>query len=446
MAETAPCTWEEWPFGELVTRLVNGGTPPTEVAVYWQGHTPWITGADFTPSGLSGFRRFVSEGAVRQTATNVIAKGELLLVTRTGVGKLAIAPCDVAISQDITGVYPNREKVTVEYLYYRMRQGVEELKKLNQGTSINGIIRDDLVKYRIALPPVSQQKRIAEILSTVDEAIEQTEELIAKTQHIKAGLMNDLFGRGVNANGQLRPPREVAPQLYKESPLGWIPREWGAAKFAELLCSGAIAEIQDGNHGELHPKREDFVPEGIPFLMARDIAGGLIDLDGCYRITAEQYRSLRIGFSIPGDVLLSHKGTIGETAIVPDNLPSAMLTPQVTYYRVKPDGPLQRYFLLAWMRSPAFQSRMKSLAAQSTRDYVGITAQKSLLGAVIPSRTEQKQIVSIVEAIERKLGAERVSLRNFTQLKSGLMQDLLTGRVQVCCSPRIDDERTTASV
>ena len=180
MRSPVPSPWEELSLGDLVTRLVNGGTPPTSVAAYWQGSTPWITGADFTPSGLSEFRRFVSDEAVRETATNVIAKGELLLVTRTGVGKLAI-------SQDITGVYPDRQRVAVEFLYHRMRQGVEDLKKLNQGTSINGIVRNDLVSYRIALPPL--QQRIAEILSTVDEAIEQTESLIAKTQQIKAGLM-----------------------------------------------------------------------------------------------------------------------------------------------------------------------------------------------------------------------------------------------------------------
>ena len=71
-----------------------------------------------------------------------------------------------------------------------------------------------------------QQRRIAEILSTVDEAIEQTEALIAKYQQIKAGLMHDLFTRGVTPDGHLRPTRTQAPHLYKESPLGWIPKEW----------------------------------------------------------------------------------------------------------------------------------------------------------------------------------------------------------------------------
>ena len=186
-------SWLSTNFGAISKHFVNGGTPPTEVDSYWNGSIPWITGADFTPVGIEEFRRFVSMEAVRNTSTNVIDKGNLLVVTRTGVGKLAIAQCDVAISQDITGVYPDLGQVDTQFLFHRMRCGVEDLKKLNQGTSINGIIRDDLVKYPIELPPIEQQQRIAEILSTVDEAIEQSGDFLAKTQQIKAGLMHDLL-------------------------------------------------------------------------------------------------------------------------------------------------------------------------------------------------------------------------------------------------------------
>ena len=152
------CTADPWTLttlGAIAERLVSGGTPPTENQGFWAGSMPWITGADFTHSGLAEFRRFVSEEAIERTATSVIDKGALLVVTRTGVGKLAIAPCDIAISQDITGVYPDQSQVDVEFLYHRMRQGVEDLRKLIQGTSINGIVRKDLSNYPLDLPPLT---------------------------------------------------------------------------------------------------------------------------------------------------------------------------------------------------------------------------------------------------------------------------------------------------
>src|SRR5262249_32271080 len=134
----------------------------------------------------------------------------------------------------------------------------------------------ELGRLVLPRPQISQQIRIAEILSTVDEAIEQTEALIAKTRQIKAGLSPDLFSRGLTSAGNLRPTPTKAPNLYRETQLGWIPKEWDCLTFERLLTDAVVAEIQDGNHGELHPKRDDFVPEGIPFLMAKDLSPGEI--------------------------------------------------------------------------------------------------------------------------------------------------------------------------
>ncbi len=245
MSDAIQHGWRRTNLGALAKRLVNGGTPPTDEVRFWQGKLPWITGADFTDSGIGEIRRFVSEGAINQTATNLIERGQLLIVTRTGVGKLAIAPTDIAISQDITGFYIDRVQATPEFLYHRLKLGLEDLKKLNQGTSINGITRRDLVSYPLDLPSLPQQRRIAEILTTMDEVIEATEKLVEKHQQIKAGLMNDLFTRGLWTRpelargdhkglscaatakvGQLRPTSEDAPGIYQESPLGLIPRAW----------------------------------------------------------------------------------------------------------------------------------------------------------------------------------------------------------------------------
>ncbi len=79
-----------------------------------------------------------------------------------------------------------------------------------------------------------QNKAIASILSSIDRAIASTEALIEKYQHIKAGLMHDLFTRGIGADGKLRPPREQAPELYRESAIGWIPKEWKIRESSEL--------------------------------------------------------------------------------------------------------------------------------------------------------------------------------------------------------------------
>ncbi len=166
----------------------------------------------------------------------------------------------------------------------------------------------------------------------------------------------------------------------------------------ELERRGAILAIQDGNHGEKHPVEKDYVEQGIPFLMASDIKDGSVDLVNCKFISKEQADSLRIGFARRGDVLLTHKGTVGSVAILPEVENYVMLTPQVTYYRVNDQMLSNRYLRYAF-EEPVFQSRLSARSVQSTRPYIGITAQREL-EVVWHERAEQEKIVSIISAYD----------------------------------------------
>jgi type I restriction enzyme, S subunit len=177
------------------------------------------------------------------------------------------------------------------------------------------------------------------------------------------------------------------------------PSGYPLRSLGSMLGSGDIVEIQDGNHGEKHPTSKDYVECGIPFLMASDITeDGRPNLVNCKFIPKELGDSLRIGFARRDDVLLTHKGTIGRVAIVPDVADYVMLTPQVTYYRVQRNRLCNRFLAFAF-RHPDFQQRMVALSAQSTRPYIGITAQRQL-EAFCPSLHTQRKIASILSAYD----------------------------------------------
>lgn len=380
--------WSTVPLGQIAKKLVNGGTPPTDVDRYWNGTIPWITGADFTASGIGEFRRFVSEEAVRQTSTNVIQQGQLLLVTRTGVGKLALAPCDIAISQDITGLYVDEEQVDPAFLYHRMRQGVEDLKKLNQGTSINGIIRSDLVAYSVELPSLPHQRHIAEILLTIDETIEQTETLIAKMQLVKAGLMHDLFTRGVTTDGHLRPIREQAPDLYKESPLGWIPKEWDTATTGNL-CTSIVP-------GRNKPEHDGGV---FPWITITDLTGAKIteSRDGL-SVSAKSLKSAS-GRTVPaGCVIMSCVGEFGVVAIAGCEL---VINQQL--HSFVPNGRLLPEWLMYSLKLQA--PYMERISTQTTIKYLNKAGCESVL-ITVPPLEEQRLILSRIESIEEITNSE----------------------------------------
>lgn len=184
--------------------------------------------------------------------------------------------------------------------------------------------------------------------------------------------------------------------------------KWQTFTVDQLIDFGILYRPIDGNHGSIHPKTSDFVESGIPFVMASDLKDGQVDLDGCSFISEQQARRLAKGFSLPGDVLLSHKATIGRTAVVQQNkYPFIMLTPQVTYYRVKDREKLRPRFLKYYFDSAPFKEILDAWAgAGSTRAYLGITEQRKL-PVPLPPPSVQASIESVIGPLEDKIDLNR---------------------------------------
>ena len=218
-----PVDWEVVQIKDISKIFFNGGTPDTTNKDYWDGNIPWVTGADFENQKVGNIRCYITSEGVKNRATNVISKGNLLVVTRTGVGKLAIAPFDIAISRDITGVILDQEKALTNYLYWYLNDSKNRLKALIQRTSINGLLRADLESFFVSLPPISEQKKIADILSTVDDVIHKTTQIIEKTKELKNGLRQRLLTRG------------IGHKKLKKTEIGQIPVDWEVVKLGDTV-------------------------------------------------------------------------------------------------------------------------------------------------------------------------------------------------------------------
>ncbi len=175
----------------------------------------------------------------------------------------------------------------------------------------------------------------------------------------------------------------------------------------DLVTEGVLAKPIDGNHGSIHPKSGDFLKKGVPFIMASDLDSRRIIYENCVFISPKKRSSLRKGFAKPGDVLLTHKATIGQTALVDNQYDELVLTPQVTYYRVLNQKVMNNEYLLYYFRSKPFQDLLKSWASDgSTRAYLGITAQIKLPIA-LPSIDQQNFIAKTLGAIDEKIELNR---------------------------------------
>jgi type I restriction enzyme S subunit len=197
--------------------------------------------------------------------------------------------------------------------------------------------------------------------------------------------------------------------------VGHVPGHWQVTKLGQLIDEGVVEKIQDGNHGESHPVESDYVPSGIPFVMSGAIRDGKVDLQQCKYLSQDHARSLRVGHARKGDVLLTHKGNqLGRVAIL-DNADWAVLTPQVTYYRIAKQDVLDSHFLQYYFQSPTFQYQFTRDAEQSTRPFVSISAQRNLF-VVIPPIAEQRAIAHVLLAMDEKNESNRQMNRTLVAL------------------------------
>jgi len=201
--------------------------------------------------------------------------------------------------------------------------------------------------------------------------------------------------------------------------------EWEENSINNLVDKNILCKPLDGNHGNIHPKSSDFVKIGIPFVMANDIKNGQINLENSHKITKKQADSLQKGFSYMDDVLLTHKGSIGQTAIVPKlDTEYIMLTPQVTYYRVKDRNKFSNKFLLHVFQSSNFQKMLDSFSGGGTRAYVGITEQRNLKINYPLLLEEQQKIAECLSSLDALILAQSTKVKALKVHKKALMQQL----------------------
>ena len=159
----ASMKWSMVELGDVCDDILSGGTPSTKNEAYWNGDIPWITSADIVNVKTAKPRKYITEEAIRESATNLIKKGNVIVVTRVGLGKLFKNDFDVCISQDSQGLIL-KDAVNADYLVYVLKNRVENFKKVSQGSIIQGVTKRQLSEIQIPLPPLEvQQEIVAEI-------------------------------------------------------------------------------------------------------------------------------------------------------------------------------------------------------------------------------------------------------------------------------------------
>ena len=185
--------WEQRKISELAEKTYGGGTPTTSNETFWNGNIPWIQSSDIVDGKLMGVepRKYITQTGLNSSATQLVPKNSIAIITRVGVGKLAYMPFSYSTSQDFLSLSKlNTEPFFTVYACYKKLQS--ELNTV-QGTSIKGITKDELLAKTISVPVYSEQKQIGSFFAQLDTLITLHQRKLEKLQNIKKSCLEKMF-------------------------------------------------------------------------------------------------------------------------------------------------------------------------------------------------------------------------------------------------------------
>lgn len=192
-----PEGWRKLTVKDICEKIVGGGTPSTKIGRYWKGDINWITSADIIGIKDVRPRKKITKEAINNSATNSVPKGTIIIVTRVGLGKVAIAPYEICFSQDCQGLMLKKEIVTANYALWFLSKATEEFKYKNRGTTINGVTKKQLADLIFYLPPVNQQTQIVEEIekrfSEADNLEKAIDESLEKAETLRQSILKKAF-------------------------------------------------------------------------------------------------------------------------------------------------------------------------------------------------------------------------------------------------------------
>lgn len=408
------------PLHQVARRITDGSHfSPTP-----QEHGHLIANVKDMKSGEIDFNSCtrISSSAYRELKETgcTIKYGNVLLSKDGTVGRVVVYKHtdEIGALSSICIIEP-ADKLDAAFLGHALQSegSTRQYDNFMSGSALRRLVLRDIRSIHVPLPESNHQHTIAKVLDTLDITVRQTEAIIEKLKQVKQGLLHDLLTRGIDANGELRPPQSEAPELYKESVLGWIPREW------EIRTLDNISDVARGKF--THRPRNDpaFFGGKHPFIQTGDVANNVGGYVSEYSQVLSE-RGITVSQEFPaGTIAITIAANIADTAILampmyfPDSVVGVVVAPEINV----------RFIELTIRRA---KTKLDARAPQSAQKNINLQDLRPLPIA-LPCKFEQDNIAEKYESIRLRIDAEKNTLDKLRHQKAGLMDDLLTGRVRV---------------
>lgn len=373
----------------------------------------------------NGYYPFFTSGESVLVHSDYLVNDECLFLSTGGSAYVYYYNGKASYSAD---TYAIKSKINTKYLYYSLLRKIGHITyRYFIGSGLEHLQKDDLKRrFELLFPEnPNEQRKIAEILETTDNAIERTDALIEKYKRIKQGLMQDLLTKGVDENGQIR---SEETHRFKDSPLGRIPEEWGVKSLIDAIGTDKN-NVVAGPFGS-NLKVDDYTEEGIPLIRLQNIdENRFIEKDIKY-ISEKKARELQYHSFKSGDLVLAKLGDpLGKTCVVPEKIKQGIVVADVVRIRIN-ENYTNKLFIMYILNYDICRKQLNMDIIGTTRPRVNLNQVREIL-IPLPLLPEQYRIASILSQIDEAIEKEERYKEKLERIKRGLMEDLLTGKVRV---------------
>jgi type I restriction enzyme S subunit len=413
-----PADWTESTLGAVADSFLSGGTPSTKNESFWKGTIPWITSKWINSRlYLDCGEKFISEAAVKQSATTIVPRNSLIFATRVGVGKVAVNRLDLAINQDLAGILIDINRHDIRFLAYQLRSEriQNTVSSYKRGATIQGIARDNLRELEIHLPPLQEQQKITAVLGLVQRAMEEQERLLALTAELKRTLLHKLFTEGLRGEPQ------------KQTEIGPVPESWASKTLGEIACK-PHGFLQTGPFGsQLH--KHEYLIDGIGVVNPTHLWENRINHEDVPRVSQQTSARLDRHLLEVGDILFARRGEIGRHGIVTKNEKGWLCGTGCFLVRIRHED-IDNRFLSYFFSTPGVTAWLNSHAAGAIMPNLNNTVLRSM-PVFLPMKEVQTAIADCLDAAEQKLAIHQHKHVVLAATFRTLLHELMTAQIRV---------------
>ena len=390
-----PPDWEVLPLGEVVEKITSGGTPKADNPDLYGGNIPFLKIDDITSSSkyLRNHKVTINERGLSESSAKIVPTGTLLLTMYGTIGRCCITTYPVATNQAIAS-FLGHPRVELEYLYYALESKADEFAVASSQTTQANISAGILKQTPIAIPPLPEQKKIAEILSGIDQNIIQIQKQITSLEVLRTAILEQSLEQLKLKDCPIHPLHEVTKKV----------------------TVGIVSKPAD-----------HYVSKGVPTLRSMNIKEGKIDYKDLRFISEESNQFFKKSIIRKGDILTVRTGVPGTSAVAPEEIDGANC---VDIIISTPAEGVDSQFLCLQINSDRIKSKVLSGQGGLAQQHFNI-GEMRILDIMLPSFDTQKAISSAVLSVSQCITSRCKQRSKYEGIKCAIADELLSGRKRV---------------